>query len=618
MFATRSLRLRILLPVGSVIILIFILSFGLILLHTRSQSISAAQDLLTATAEHYSRVVGSKLEAALYMAEANAAFYSGVLKNPTRYTRAQLVGLLKESLASDRFYSAWIALDHNRLDGRDAQFANDALFTNSQGMFAPFWSKKGNTYSYKSMTEFEDEDDPENAFFWIARKSGKPAITDPYADVDADGALMSSFCFPIRDAADEVVGVAGIDMGLVSLNTILNKVRPMKKGRIALVAANGTWVTHPDWSKLTKDIGTSADALQVKQAIKQGEARIYTANSTLLGESVMRVVAPVTIGAAPQRWGLLVDAPIDVIMEDVRELFIISLLFVGAMLTLLVLLLLLIIKQTVKPLAAIVRQMQDAAAQVSTASGQVAQASQGLARDVGRQTASLEETTASLTDLTQSSKDVSGLTEGVAGLMNTNIELSGMALKSLIALTVSMQEVERDSDRISTIIKTIDEIAFQTNLLALNAAIEAARAGTAGAGFAVVADEVRSLALRTTDAAHDTQELLEGTVGRVSGAAQAIRKMNDQFAGIVESATLIGEKTESITVASREQAARIANITTAANEIEQVTQQISGAAQESSATAEELSGHSNGLSDMADSLTRVVLGGSSAKKGMSN
>ncbi len=110
-----------------------------------------------------------------------------------------------------------------------------------------------------------------------------------------------------------------------------------------------------------------------------------------------------------------------------------------------------------------------------------------------------------------------------------------------------ISKLNDDSQKISSILLLINEIADQTNLLALNAAIEAARAGEQGRGFAVVADEVRNLAQKTQNSTLEIQGMVEELKSGSQSAVDVMHTSEQKLADSVEQARAAGDVLSEIT-----------------------------------------------------------------------
>jgi methyl-accepting chemotaxis protein len=224
------------------------------------------------------------------------------------------------------------------------------------------------------------------------------------------------------------------------------------------------------------------------------------------------------------------------------------------------------------PIQAISSELRAAADQITSAAVQVATASQSLAQDASAEAANLEETSAAGQEISSMARRNTENSQRSASYMAKTSEAVAATQTRLAEMTASMQEIRTSSDKISRIIKVIDEIAFQTNILALNAAVEAARAGQAGAGFAVVADEVRTLAQRSAQASRDTASLIEDSIRGAKEGGVKLDLVAQSIHEITENAAAVRSLVDEVHSGSREQVSGIEQVARTLVSLEQLTE----------------------------------------------
>lgn len=246
----------------------------------------------------------------------------------------------------------------------------------------------------------------------------------------------------------------------------------------------------------------------------------------------------------------------------------------------------------------VMNEIANIASQVDAGAYQVSVGMQILSQGSIEQAASVDGLVTNMSALTTQIKGSAVRCNDASQLVDKANGYAIEADEKMAQLTAATKNIDQSSTQIGGIIKTIESIALQTNILALNAAVEATRAGASGRGFSVVADEVRSLAVKSAEAAQNTNVLIrrsieDAQIGTESTdlAISAMQLINDCIQSIK---TLMDE----IASTSAQQSEMVASVDEGIKEISRVVQANSAAAVETAEVSQKLSNQANILNGL--------------------
>jgi methyl-accepting chemotaxis protein len=271
-------------------------------------------------------------------------------------------------------------------------------------------------------------------------------------------------------------------------------------------------------------------------------------------------------------------------------------------------------------IAEAVNVLGSAASEIVASTSQLASASTETATAVTETTTTVEEVRQTAHLASQKARQVSDSAQKAAqssqtGKKSTEESIEGMKRIRLQmdSITDSMMRLSEQTQAISQIIATVDDLAAQSNLLAVNAAIEAAKAGEQGKGFAVVAQEVKSLAEQSKQATNQVRSILHDIQKATSAAVMATEQGSKAVEVGMQQSGQAGESILALTTGVTE-AAQAATQIAASNQqqlvgVEQVAAAMESIKQSSAqnvASAKQMEVSVRNLNDLGRKLKELV------------
>ncbi|MZP31197.1 hypothetical protein GTO91_15930 [Heliobacterium undosum] len=355
-----NIQTRMLLSILLVVALVFSAVVAISIVKTREIVMESAQEKALLLAREQGNLVKIKLEESLVTTRALAGSLGG-LKQKGFHDRDQVIGMLTEVLTnSPSVLAVWTCWEPDAFDGQDRRFAGTAGHDGT-GRLVPYLARVGGKINLEPLVDYAQSGPGD--YYLLALKSGEEQVIEPYEyPVNGQTYFITSLVSPII-IGGRVVGVAGIDMAINSMQDEHAAIRVFETGSLQLLSNGGTIVSHKEASMVGKTLVDSGDeaGAALTQAVKKGDVYTKQGYSSLYHKDVIRINVPVSIGQTGTPWSIGVIVPVDEVFSGSKRLLLLQLSAGAAGLVFLVLVIGLIARQIATPIRLAALRLERAA-----------------------------------------------------------------------------------------------------------------------------------------------------------------------------------------------------------------------------------------------------------------
>lgn len=106
--------------------------------------------------------------------------------------------------------------------------------------------------------------------WFVCTQTGGDVLTEPYIDAST-GQLILSVASPIYDEAGQVLGVAGMDISMAQITTVMQEYKIGSKGYVMLLSADGLFIYHPQEEVIQTNIQDMDISENIRNAVVNHE-----------------------------------------------------------------------------------------------------------------------------------------------------------------------------------------------------------------------------------------------------------------------------------------------------------------------------------------------------------